>query len=141
MKGSLNRELRAYFRRVRTLLPCGGHERRNILAGLKSSIKSYIEENPDAHMNGILEKFGAPEEIADTYIGDLSAGELRKTTAPGRKALRIFIAAVLIALIMWASVVISAYIKGQKQENGYRVISVQEVVDGETRTISEEVIP
>ena len=122
------REIRRYLRQTARQLPGGGKLKKQILGQLEGSVREYLAENPEADYAGIVARFGKPEDVAETFVNEMDAQELLEAMQTRKKILRIAIAAAAVVILLWAGVVILAYVNNQNSTNGYFVEQIVHVV-------------
>lgn len=101
-------KLESYYREISAWLPCGGRLKRKIMCRIRSNVAAYLEENPDANMEEIEHRFGAPKEIAAAFVSDLDAGELLTALRVRRRIVAAVLAAVMFVVVSWAGCVLRA---------------------------------
>ena len=114
-----NRQARKYCRLVRSFLPCSAKQRRLILGEIKSNLSAYLEENPSASFEEIESRFGTPRQIAVAHVEEMGTEELLKQLRVRKRIFSVISAAVVLALLIWGSMVTAVYIEFQKVDNGY----------------------
>lgn len=92
-----------YYEEVRKKLVGPSQEKRTFLNGLKENVTNYIEENPGATQEDIRRQFGEPEMVAEEFLAAMpEKGTIQKNIRLKKIAIGAFIAAALIALILYA---------------------------------------
>lgn len=119
-----NRHARKYCRLVRSFLPCSAKQRRLILGEIRSNLSAYLEENPSASFKEIESRFGAPRQIAVAHVDEMGTEELLKQLRIRKRIFAVISAAVVLALLIWASAVTANYIDCQKTDNGYYEVTI-----------------
>ena len=114
-----NRHARKYCWCVRGFLPCSVKQRRLILGEIKSNLSAYLEENPSASFEEIESRFGAPRQIAVAYVEEMGTEELLKQLRIRKRIFAVISAAVVLALLIWGSMVTAVYIDFLQIDNGY----------------------
>ena len=64
--------LKLYYRQIRNNLYCS---KKRLLDELKTNVEESLEENPNLTYGELLEIYGTPKEIADSYIESLDPEE------------------------------------------------------------------
>jgi len=103
--GNRNVALKRYYRSIRNCLPSSHKLKAKVLAEIESNINAYLLENPSADIASIEARFGAPKQIAASYIDELETPELLKKFHIRKRILTIIISAVAIILVLWLGVV------------------------------------
>ena len=67
MNKKMKSELKNYLSKIRKSLPCSFNAKQAFIFMLKSQIKSYLEENPDATFEDVINNFGEPSTIAESF--------------------------------------------------------------------------
>lgn len=110
--------LRSYFRSIRSFLTCPRKQKKQILRELKTNIAAFLEENPQANFEAIASHFGSPQQIASTYLGDLTDAELLHKLQIRKKLVAIIAGVMAAILVIWLAVVGWAIINERKIANG-----------------------
>ena len=92
---------RRYLRDVRYNLPCSFKTKRELLARLQEALGDYTGERPHATYDDIVEHFGAPTDVADTYFADLPAPQLRRSLQIARNVRRALIAVIVLTMLLY----------------------------------------
>lgn len=112
MNKNLSKELRKYYRAIKSQLICNNKEKNKIISALKTDIGIKIEEGSVNSIEDVINIFGTPESITSDY-------EMRNITA--LKNIRsgiiksVIITAAIIVLLLAAYVayeVISSHLDG-----------------------------
>ena len=72
----MKNDIRRYCRRIRSWLPCPGKLKNMILGDIRENVQAFAEENSDADMAALYAHFGAPQQIAASYVADLDMPRL-----------------------------------------------------------------
>ncbi len=67
--------LKLYYRQIRNNLYCSKKRKKRLLDELKTNVEESLEENPNLTYGELLEIYGTPNEIADSYIESLDPEE------------------------------------------------------------------
>ena len=97
--------LRRYYRAVCGWLPGSRKLKKQVIAQLRVSVTSYLEQEPDASFDMLRERFGEPQAIAAAYVDNTDTAELLRALRVRRRVVTTVTAAAVIALILWAGVV------------------------------------
>lgn len=92
--------LRWYLREVRKKLIFAGKEKKRFLNDLRENVNLYLEEHPNAEKGDLLERFGSPQELSESFYRDAEIDE--KVLLQRRR----FFRAILIVVIAFALVLI-----------------------------------
>jgi len=72
------KELHDYYNKISSLMPCNHKVKQRLLLEIKSNIADFIYANPECSFQNIIEHFGSPQDICDSYIETINAQEIRK---------------------------------------------------------------
>lgn len=95
-----NKLLAKYYRSIRANLPCPWGLKQKILREIKSSINSYLIENPDADIHCIAQQFGTPAEITASYLDEMDPQKLAKQIKVSKRIITTVSAGIIAALFM-----------------------------------------
>lgn len=76
-KHNIKSELNNYYKQIRANLP-NSRQSVKMIHDLSNSINDYTENHSAYGMQDIIETFGSPEEIADSFISSLNSKEYKK---------------------------------------------------------------
>ena len=107
--------LKSYYARVSALLLCGGKAKRAILSELRGNVTDWLAENGDARPEDILAVFGTPEQIAEIALQGTDPAARKKKIVLRRAVL----AALLLALLIWAAFAVAGLIDVHTEAHGY----------------------
>ena len=71
-----NVHLLRYLWEVREELPGNRRQKKQILSRVESSVRDFVIENPHVDYATITQRFGTPQQIAASYIEEMSTPEL-----------------------------------------------------------------
>ena len=98
--------LHRYIKEIRKNLPCPTEEEKRALDNLKESVSAYLFEYPEATAEDIAQRFGAPTQIADSFLDvEGISRSVKKHSRLQRTILGILAVAVLVAIIQKKSLV------------------------------------
>lgn len=115
-------KLKRYIRRVRHALPCGRKIKKQFVSQLRDSIADYLRENPDADFEAVQLHFGAPKDIAASYIQEQDTSALLSTMQIKKKLLAIVAGTMALMLLMWAVTVGCAIVEHHNAVHGTIVV-------------------
>ena len=124
-----DRALKRYYKAVRGWLPCSQKLKKQILAQIQDSVENYLEQNPEADPTQLQAYFGDPQTIAAAYVENTGTAEILKGLRIRRRVVTAVTAALVIALVLWGSVVTWAAMKTHRNINGY---GIQRIIVEET---------
>ncbi len=124
-----NVHLLRYLWEVREELPGNRRQKKQILSRVESSVQDFVIENPHVDYATITQRFGTPQQIAASYIEEVSTPELTQQLRIRKTIVRIVAATALVLVLLWAGVVVTALIRHVKAMNGYLIVGEAEVID------------
>ncbi len=125
--GMNDRQLRRYLRQIRSMLPCGGKRRRELMDNVRSGATRYLEEHPDATAEQVMAYFGAPEAIAASYVESAGTAEILRAVRIRRKITAMVAVVLLVILLSWAAVVTWAVIDAYRDVRGDILVTTTEI--------------
>lgn len=125
----LNVHLVRYLWEVREELPGNRRQKKQILSRVESSVRDFVIENPHVDYATITQRFGTPQQIAASYMEEMSTPELTQQLRIRKTIVRIVAATALVLVLLWAGVVVTALIRHVKAMNGYLIVGEAEVID------------
>lgn len=112
-----DRELRHYFRQIRSWLPCTRKMKRQIMEQIEDRGRDFLEQNPDADLAQLQTAFGDPQIIAAAYVENTGTAEILRSLRIRRRIVTIVVAAVTAMLLSWAVMVTWATISLSNSTN------------------------
>ena len=97
MKNNLAADVRRYKRRIKADLLCGTKQSKQFMADMSDAIDNYIEEHAVTRLAEVEEHFGAPEQIARSFLAETDLSVIRKKVRLKQSVLY----ALLAALVIW----------------------------------------
>lgn len=96
---SVTKQLKNYYQQISSLIP--SKMRPALMSELQENIEHYLDANPDASFEDILQHFGTPEEIAGSCMESLNKDEYEKelNTKAKKKKFRITLVIIILAAI------------------------------------------
>lgn len=133
-------ELNKYLKQIKKLLVCNHAKRKEFMNSFEDNLEEYLKANPDADFSKLQENMGTPQEIAAAFLENESAENIKKRMSIARW----FKIGIIIALLMFAILLISIFIDLYKSNRGYgeETITVESVYEdnGSEEIIVEEII-
>lgn len=117
-----NVHLLRYLWEVREELPGNRRQKKQILSRVEASVRDFVTENPNVDYAAIEQRFGTPPQIAASCIEEMDAQELTLQLRIRKTIVRIVAVTALMAVLLWAGVVITALIRHVKAMNGYLIV-------------------
>lgn len=130
----MEKALSKYYRSISKCLPVEKKHKKQILEQIRHSVEDYRAKNPAADIQGILEHFGTPQEIAAAYVENMTTPEILKKFRVRKTVLLVVCAVAAVALLMWGTVIGIALSKDQNQANGFIIVEPPVVVDQKEET-------
>ena len=96
-----------------------GQQEEQILSRVESSVRDFVTENPHADYAAITQRFGTPQQIAASYIEEMSTPELTQQLRIKKRIVYIIGATALVLVLIWAGFVLAVTIDSHKSINGY----------------------
>lgn len=125
----LNVHLLRYLWEVREELPGNRRQKKQILSRVESSVQDFVIENPHVEDYAtITQRFGTPQQIAASYIEEMSTPELTQQLRIRKTIVRIVAVTALALVLLWAGVVLTALIRHIKDMDGYLIVGEAEVI-------------
>lgn len=118
-------DIRRFLGEIRKSIPGGGKQKKQMIERVKASILEYLAEKPDAGYDDLCTRFGAPEQIAASYLEELDISEIRKQMTIRKKILMIAALTAICIVLLWIGAVTSALIHNYKYSNGYIEVTVE----------------
>ena len=113
------KELKTYFGEIKKSLPCGNKGKKKILRDIQLSVENFLAENPDATFEAVVNHFGTPTQIADTYTEEMPTQELQKKMKTQKWIIGMIAGAAACALLIWLVAVGLALIDLNKHSQGW----------------------
>lgn len=100
-----NRQLKQYYRAIRNWLPGSAKQNKLILEKICDRIDAYAEENPEAGVDEIKQRFGTPRQIAAACVDEMGMEELLDHLRTRKKVSGIIRNVVICLLVVMALLV------------------------------------
>lgn len=71
---------RIYISQVKRKITVSSPAKKAFLHTLKQNVTTYLTEHPNTSYNCIIENFGTPQEVADSYYEMLEENEIKQHT-------------------------------------------------------------
>lgn len=108
-------ELKLYFKDVSDKLICDRKQKKYFIECLKTDVKDFIAESPDATLKQIEAVFGTPEVIAQSFMGNIDSTEIKRKL----DIKKCIIGAVAVALLIYLAFVVISLIDVHTEAHGY----------------------
>ncbi len=119
------KERRIYMQEIKRNLVCDNKQRKKFLSSFSDNMDEYLNDNPDADFAQLQEDLGTPEEIANAFLENTSASNIKKRMSFAKW---IIVGIIVVVLAIISTLVIEVF-DAHKQHNGQftEVITVHEV--------------
>ena len=125
----LEQEINTYIREIKKRINCPRSRKKELIAEITESIQDFCSNEESVDISKIKERFGTPEEIAESVLRLHEANEVNKSLKVGK---RVVVAVVIIALIVGSIVVgiqVLDYWKNVNFREGYFMETVTQSDD------------
>ena len=116
------KERKIYMQEIKRNLVCDNKQRKKFLSSFSDNMDEYLNDNPDADFAQLQEDLGTPEEIANAFLENTSASNIKKRISFAKW----IFASVAVALVIYITAIIIVIIDAHIQNNGYGVITTSE---------------
>jgi len=130
------RERKQYLNQIEKSLICKGAQRKQFLNSFEDNMDEYLRDNPDADFAQLEKDMGTPQEIANAFLENEDASKIKKRM----NFKKWIIAAIIIIILMVATMIVLALIDAHKAHRAQTEITVTEHVENEDGTIEEVVV-
>ena len=107
-------ELNKYYKDVSKALKCRKERKHEFIAELKANTEELVSSGRDVTISDIYKEFGTPGEIAESF-SEAEGGK----TGLRRSVLKLLLAFVILALVIYIAFVIASYIDVHEEAHGY----------------------
>lgn len=104
-----NRELKEYFKEIRSLLPVSHAKKQEIMEMFESSLGEFLEHNPGATVGEIKKHFGSPEMIAEEYLAAIDDVEIHNNVKRKKRFWYLVATSALVLFLISAALIIIFY--------------------------------
>ena len=123
-----DKDIKAYIKKTKTLLPIYSKGERQFINNLNDNIYSYINSHPDATLKDIEDQFGEPFEIVRCYVDSMDIETLISEISV-RKVLRKITLIVLLTAILGLSIMGCFYYKGYQYYKNTVITENETIID------------
>ena len=106
--------LRRYYREIKSWLPCRGAVSRAIMEQMKYNVETYLEQNPNAGTEQLRAYFGAPRDIACSYVEHTDTLEILSALQIRRRIVAVVAGVMAVMLLLWGIFIGYAFV-GHKE--------------------------
>lgn len=92
---------------------------------MEVSVWDFVSEYPRSTYKTIVTRFGEPQSVAESCIGEMETCEVLEKLKTGRRVLVILLATVTLIVLAWLGFVAAAYFDHVEYADGYGVVEVE----------------
>lgn len=100
------KDVNKYISQVKKYLVCPKAEKKQITEDIQSAVYGFVEDRNPQNIAEVYNHFGTPEELAKAHLADVDPKKIKKAI----NIKRVVVAAVVLALVMFAITMIVALI-------------------------------
>lgn len=130
------KERKKYIQEIKRNLVCNNEQRKKFLASFSDNMDEYLNDNPHADFAQLQKDLGTPEEIANAFLENASASNVKKRMS----FVKWIILGIVVALSVYIIAIIIVLIDAHKQNNGYSVITTSESMVYYDEEVEEKII-
>lgn len=108
-------ELKEYYAEVAESVICSGKRKKAFMAELQNDVEAFIGENTEAGIEDVRSCFGTAESIAQSFLRNGDAAEIRKKI----DIKNFLLGAVVAALLIYLAFVVISLIDVHTEAHGY----------------------
>lgn len=123
------KELKQYYREIAKKLPVGRKQKQQISLAITQSVEDYLAAHPLADFQAVQAHFGSPQEIAATYIENMTTPEILKKFRFRKTVLIVLCATAATALLLWGSIIVYAIVKDANSGESFLIVDSIEEFD------------
>lgn len=116
------KELKSYYRQIRSWLPCGGRLRKNMMNNITETVEEYLAEHPESDFITLQAHFGTPQQIASAFVDEMETAELLSSIRIRKKIIKIILICLATVVAIWAVAVLVLWIIGITNTLGHMVV-------------------
>lgn len=120
---------RKYYKLVRRSFPSFGQEQKKVLRLVDQMLGECANETPNLSYEQMVERFGKPEKIADTYIEQKNSEEIISALRVRKRVLTVIISGVIVIIMIWLGYLVFCLHEVNKVANGYFVVDGPIVIE------------
>lgn len=129
------RERKEYLKQIKKALICKGKQRKQFMNSFENNMDEYLRDNPDADFAQLQKDMGTPHEIADAFLENESASNIKRRITVKKW----IIVALTVVVLMIAATLVLALIDAHKSHWGSEKITITEIVEN-SDGITEEIV-
>lgn len=116
------KERRIYMQEIKRNLVCDNKQRKKFLSSFSDNMDEYLNDNPDADFAQLQKDLGTPEEIANAFLENTSASNIKKRMSFAKW----IIAGVVVIVLSVIVTLVIEIIDAHNSNNGYGAITTSE---------------
>lgn len=114
-----NQILKQYCRQVSRKIPIGGRQKRAFLNNLEQNVSAFLCKNPGADSAGISDCFGEPEDIALSFLSEMSYEEISAKFRKGKTVLFITVLTAIVTIFLLCATLWRIILENRNLADGY----------------------
>lgn len=114
------KERKKYMQEIKRNLVCNNEQRKKFLASFSDNLDEYLNDNPNADFTQLQKDLGTPEEIANAFLENASASNVKKQMS----FVKWIILGVVVALSIYITAIIITLIDAHIQHDSYGVTTI-----------------
>lgn len=130
------KERKIYIQEIKRNLVCDNKQRKKFLSSFSDNMDEYLNNNPDADFAQLQKDLGTPEEIANAFLENASASNVKKRISFVKR----IILGVIVALAVYITAIIIVLIDAHNSNNGYGKITTSESMVYYDESVEEKII-
>lgn len=119
------KERKKYMQEIKRNLVCNNEQRKKFLASFSDNLDEYLNDNPNADFAQLQKDLGTPEEIANAFLENASASNVKKRMS-FVKWIIVGVAVIVLAVILTLVIEIA---DAHKQRTGYFTEVITEEIE------------
>lgn len=92
-----------------------------------NSVREFVSENPLADYESIVQRFGNPQQIAETCVTEIEPADLIEEVRIQSRVMLVICGVAILLVIMRFGFNMASYMAFDKSVNGYAVVEVVEI--------------
>lgn len=124
---STDKQLRTYYCCVKKWLPGSGNQNKRVMMQIRNAVSLFMAEHPDADYAAIEGHFGAPQEIAASFVGEMETKELLSNLQIRKRLVGTIAVLAVIIVVLWAGFLSYAMSDHISNLNGYVIVNMEDI--------------
>lgn len=118
------RELNNYYKQIKKLLVCKRSEQKKFICSFADNVEEYLKNHPDTNLTELQETMGTPQEIANEFLANESADNVKKKIS----IFKLILILGIIGLAMFGIALLYAVIESHYANFGHADIYISEII-------------